>query len=129
MVNPTTYYEDEHGIKVTDRCVNIGDTAYLTAAITCVTTAVVNPRRFGVILAAAFGLGFGFFGIVSASYKWSVFGAVLVMLCVAAYRKMKPVWHLRIATASGEASPLQSPNRQRISTVANAIGCAIARRA
>ena len=89
MVNPTTYYEDAHGTKVTDRCVTIGDTAYLTAAITSVTTAVVNPRRFGVILAAAFGLGFGFFGTVSASYKWSAFGAVLVMLCVAAYRKMK----------------------------------------
>lgn len=128
MVSPTTYYEDQNGVTVTDQCVTIGDSAYLTAAINSVTTAVVNPKRFGVIIAATLGLGFGFFGIVSASYKWSVFGAVVVMICVAAYHKMKPIWHLRIATVIGETSPFRSPNHQKISAVANAIGCAIARR-
>jgi hypothetical protein len=128
-MNPTTYYEDQLGVMVTDRCVTIGDHAYLTAAITSVTTTAVHPKRAGVILAAILASGFVFFGVASTGYKWCVFGAMLFGLCGIAYRRMKTKWHLRIATACGESSPMQSANRKEISTIANAIGNAIAHRA
>jgi len=127
-MNPTFYYEDQLGVTVTNRCVTIGDSTYATESIISVSTTAVSPKRLGVTLAAAISAVLVFFGVVSASYKWSMFGGVLAIICGIAYHKMKTMWHLRIATAVGESSPLQSPNRQRISTVANAIGQAIAHR-
>lgn len=128
-MNSTIYYEDQLGVMVTDRCVTIGDNTYSTESIVSVTTAPVNPRRLGVALAAVIAAGCMFFGVASASYKWSIFGAVLAIICAAAYRKTKTMWRLRIATTLGETSPFQSANHQKVSTVAHAIGQAIAHRA
>jgi hypothetical protein len=124
----TTYYENETGAKVTDTCVTIGDNAYSTASITSVTTAVENPRRGKLIAVAALALAFVFFGWASGSYNWSVCGIILFIHFGSAYYAMKPTWHLRVATTSGETSPLQSHNADKISAVVHAIGDAIAQR-
>ena len=128
MGTHTTYYEDETGARVTDTCVTIGDSAYSTASITSVTTAVENPRRGKLIAVAVLALAFAFFGWASGSYNWSVCGIILFILGGFAYYAMKPTWHLRVATTSGETSPLQSQDADKISVVAHAIGDAIAHR-
>jgi Family of unknown function (DUF6232) len=129
MGTHTTYYEDETGAKVTGNCVTIGDSAYSTASITSVTTAVENPRRGKLIAVAALALVLLFFGWASGGYNWSIFGIILLVVCGSAYYAMKPTWRLRIATVSGETSPLQSQNGAKISAIAHAIGDAIANRA
>lgn len=97
-MNPTIYYEDQFRVMVIDRCVTIGANAYSTKSITSVTTAAVSPKRLGVTLAAAIGAGFVFFGVISASHKWSIFGAGLAIICGVAYSKMRTMWQLRIST-------------------------------
>jgi predicted MFS family arabinose efflux permease len=128
MGTHTTYYEDETGASVTDTCVTIGDNAYSTPSITSVTTAVENPRRGKLIAVAVLALAFVFWGWASGSYYWSVCGIILLILSAFAYYAMKPTWHLRVATTSGETSPLQSSSPQKISSIAQAIGEAIAHR-
>jgi hypothetical protein len=128
MGSHTTYYEDETGARVTDTCVTIGDSTYSTASITSVTTAVENPRRGKLIAVAVMALAFMPFGAASGSYSWSLSGIIVLIVCGSAYYAMKPKWHLRIATESDETSPLQSQNVQEISTIAHAVGDAIARR-
>jgi hypothetical protein len=129
MGSDATYYEDETGARVTDTCVTIGDSAYSTASITSVTTAVQNPRRGKLIAVAVMALAFMSFGAASGSHSWSLSGMIVLILCGSGYYAMKPTWHLRITTGSGETSPLQSHNAGRISAIAHAIGDAIARRA
>ena len=129
MGTSTTYYEDETGARVTDACVTIGDSAYSTASITSVTTAVENPRRVTLIVNAVLALAFLFFGWSSGGYIWFICGMLLLILCALVYHFMKPTWLLRIATASGEASPLRSQNAARVSAIAHAIGDAMAHRA
>ena len=128
MGTQASYYEDETGARVTDTCVTIGDNAYSTASITAVTTAVENPRRGKLAAGAVLAVAFTFFGWASGGYNWSVCGIILLILCGSAYYAMKPTWVLRIATASGESSPLQLQNADKISAIARAIGNAIAHR-
>jgi predicted MFS family arabinose efflux permease len=128
MGTHTTYYEDEAGAKVTGICVTIGDNAYATASIISVTTAEENPRRGKLIAVGVLALAFVFFGCASGAYNWSVCGMILLILSAFAYYAMKPTWRLRVATTSGETAPLQSPSRQKIATIAQAIGEAIAHR-
>ncbi|MGB7438303.1 MAG: DUF6232 family protein [Candidatus Acidiferrum sp.] len=128
MSTHMTYYEDQTGARVTDTCVTIGDNAYSTASIISVTTAVENPRRGKLIVAAVLAMAFVFFGWASGSYNWSVCGIILLILSALAYYAMKPTWRLRVATTLGETSPLQSPSPQRISSIAHAIGEAMAHR-
>ncbi len=129
MESHTTYYEDETGARVTDTCVTIGDSAYSTASITSVTTAVENPRRGKLIAVAVMALALVSFGAASGSYSWSLSGTIVLILCGSAYYAMKPTWHLRITTGSGETSPFQSQNADKVSAIAHAIGEAIAHRA
>jgi len=128
MGTQTTYYEDDTGAKVTDTCVTIGDSAYSTASIASVTTAVQNPRRTKLIIGAVLALAFLFFGWASGAYNWSIFGVILLVLCATAYLAMKPTWFLQITTGSGETSPLRSKDADKISAIARAIGDAIAHR-
>jgi len=122
------YYENQNGVTVTDKCIIVGDNTYLTADITSVTTDVVNPKRVGLAFFGTVAILFVFWGFASTSYKWSVCGAIIAGLCFVAYGIMKPTWRLRIATSSGESLPLQSSNPQKISSIAQAIGQAIAHR-
>jgi hypothetical protein len=121
------YFPDEQSVNTALRA--LIRAAKGPANITSVTTDVMNPKKLGLILLTTLAVVFISCGMVSASYKWSVWGAVLAVLCCAVYRILKPIWRLRISTASGESWPLQSRNPQSISGLAQAIGNAIAHRA
>ena len=62
-------------------------------------------------------------------------GGTIVLEAVAAvigffwYRGCKPIWHLRIASASGESTPIKSINHQWIASIAQAVNEAIVHRA
>jgi hypothetical protein len=59
----------------------------------------------------------------------ALFGVIIAGLGYFWYRGRKPIWHLQIASASGEATPLQSVNSRWISSIAQAINEAIIHRA
>lgn len=130
MAEEVSFYSDQSGVRVTDKRVILGSTTYSLANITSVSTTVERPGLTGPILFIVIGLlvligglgGRGNAGIV-------VFGALIAALGVIWYRGCRPVWHLRIASASGESTPLKSRNQQWISGIAQAINEAIIHRA
>jgi hypothetical protein len=58
---------------------------------------------------------------MSGGGGFAFIGVLLLVLGVVWYRGCKPKWHLRIASASGETTPLQSTDQQWISGIAQAI--------
>lgn len=130
MAEEISFYSDQSGVRVTDKRVILGNTTYSLANITSVSTSVEKPSLIGPILFIVIGLlvlvgglgGRGSAGIV-------VFGAVVAGFGVIWYRGCKPVWHLRISSASGEATPLKSTNQQWIAGISRAINEAIIHRA
>jgi len=73
---------------------------------------------------------FMFFGGLSGNNTGTAFfGAIFAAIGYFWYRGRKPIWHLRIASASGETTPLNSINQQWITSIAQAINEAIIHRA
>jgi amino acid permease len=129
MSTETSYYEDQNGVKVTDKRVVISNITYAMANITSVSTYIERPSVVGPLLF----LGIGGFLILMGSLALLggtiVLGAVAVVIGFFWYRSCKPIWHLRIASASGESTPLKSNNHQWVSAISNAINEAMIHRA
>lgn len=130
MADETSFYADQNGVRVTDKRVILGDTTYALANITSVSTTIEKPSLTGPILFIGIGVLL-LLGAASGgnSGVLAVFGVPLLLLGVIWYRGCKPRWHLRIASASGESTPLQSTNQQWISSIAQAINEAMIHRA
>ena len=129
MADETSYYSDQSGVRVTDKRVIIGSTTYSMANITSVSTTVDRPSMTGPILFIVIG-AFMFFGGLSGNNTGTAFfGAIFAAIGYFWYRGRKPIWHLRIASASGETTPLNSINQQWITSIAQAINEAIIHRA
>ncbi len=128
MADEVSYYSDQSGVRVSDKRVIIGNTTYSMANITSVSTRVDKPSMVGPILVIAIGL-FLFVSSISQQSGAALIGAIIAGLGYFWYRGRKPVWHLHIASASGETTPLQSINGQWISSIAQAINEAIIHRA
>ncbi len=128
MADEVSYYSDQNGVRVSDKRVIIGNTTYSMANITSVSTKVERPSMMGPILMIAIGL-FLFVSGISQQSGVALIGAIVAGLGYFWYRGRKPVWHLQIASASGETTPLHSVNGQWISSIAQAINEAIIHRA
>jgi hypothetical protein len=129
MADEISYYSDQSGVRVTDKRVIIASTTYSMANITSVSTTIEKPSMLGPILIMAIGVLMFLGGFGNQNYGSSFFGAIVAALGYFWYRGRKPIWHLRIASASGEATPLQSNNQQWIASIAQAINEAIIHRA
>lgn len=130
MAEETTFYSDQSGVRVTDKRVIIGNTTYSLANITSVSTKVENPNLGWPILVIVIGilLLVSGFGGRSASERIVLLGVLVTGFGYFWYRGSKPRWHLRIASASGESTPLSSTNQQWITGIARAINEAIIHR-
>jgi len=129
MADEISYYSDQSGVRVTDKRVIIASTTYSMANITSVSTTVENPSMLGPILFMGIGVLMFLGGLGNRSFGMSLFGAVFAAIGYFWYRGRKPIWHLRIASASGETTPLNSINQQWITSIAQAINEAIIHRA
>jgi hypothetical protein len=129
MADEVSYYSDQSGVRVTDKRVIIGSTTYSMANITSVSITVHRPGLGVPILFMVVGGILALGGIASKSLGTVVFAVVFGVLGYFIYRGSKPIWHLRIASASGETTPLQSVNQQWISSISQAINEAIIHRA
>jgi hypothetical protein len=121
MAEETSFYTDQKGVRVTDKRVIVGNITYALANITSVSTAVEKPSLTGPILFIGIGILLLIGSASAQSGVTAFFGVLLLILGVVWYRGCKPTWHLKISSASGEATPLQSTNQQWISSIAQAI--------
>ncbi|MGH9780307.1 MAG: DUF6232 family protein [Candidatus Acidiferrales bacterium] len=128
MNEETEFYSDATGARVTDKRVILGNTTYSMANITSVSTSVEQPSRTGPILFMAIGVLFVIGGMANLSAVAAIFGGILAAIGAIWYKGCKPVWHLKVASASGEQTPLRSIHESRITGIANAINTAIVRR-
>jgi hypothetical protein len=124
-----SFYADQSGVRVTDKRVIIGNKTYSMANISSVSTKVEKPSLFGPILFIAIGILLFFGGLSQRSAGAGIVGAIIAALGYFWYRGSKPMSHLRIASSSGESTPLKSINQQWINGIAQAINEAMIRRA
>lgn len=129
MAEETSFYSDQQGIRVTDKRVIIRNVTYALPNITSVSTEVDKPNLAGPILLIAIGAAcvLGFFENTQNGFLILV-GICFIVLGGIWYRGCKPTWHLKISSASGESTPLQSVNEQWINAVARAINEAMIHR-
>ncbi len=120
------FYKDNTGVEVTDRRVVLrnGSLTYAVANITSVSTRIEEPSRTGPVLLLLVGL----VALATRTPFGIILGIALLIMGFFWWRGLKPIWHLRIASASGETSPLQG-DQQYISGVAQAISRAMVHRA
>jgi len=128
MAEETSFYSDQSGVRVTDKRVILGSTTYSLANITSVTTGVETPSRVGPILCIAIGAVLLVSGLTQKQSWMAITGIILGAFGYIWNRGCNPVWHLRIASASGESTPLKSTNQQWITSIAHAINEAIIHR-
>jgi len=129
MAEETSFYSDESGVRVTDKRIIVGNTTYSLANITSVSTSVEKPSLRGPFLTTVIGIVLLLSGLGRKSAGAAVVGVLAVLLGIVWYRGCKPIWHLRIASASGESTPLQSTSQEWIGNICRAINEAIIHRA
>ncbi len=128
MVEETTYFSDDTGIRVTSSRVIIGNTTYSLANITSVSRTINNPSRVGPFVFIVTGVLILVASLSGESFGLSIIGAILAGLGTIAWRGLRPTYHLRIRSASGDSIALTSENKDRIDQVVRAINEAIIQR-
>jgi hypothetical protein len=128
VADETSFYADQNGVRVTDKRVIVGDTTYALANITSVSTTIEKPNLTGPILFIGIGILLLLGAVSGNSVGLGFFGLFLLLLGAVWYRGCKPRWHLKISSASGESTPLQSQNEQWITSIVQAINEAMIHR-
>jgi endogenous inhibitor of DNA gyrase (YacG/DUF329 family) len=131
-----TFYSDEKGVRITStrliipgKKVNDGPSTYVMANITSVKTEKQEPNRLGGILVAVLGIIFIIVGIALHTVSVSIIGAVILVLGLALAILVKPTYHLKIASASGETDALPpQKDKQYIDRIIMAINEALIKR-
>ena len=127
MADETSFYSDRNGVLVTDKRLVLNSTTYTTANITSVSTYKRHPVT-GPLLSLVFGAWILIVGIRSDRLSAVIIGIVMVVIGFYWYRVSEPTFHLKIASASGEFTPLKSKDSQLVKNVAKAINEAIVHR-
>ena len=134
-----TYYSDEKGVRITPTRLIIGSSTYAMANISSIKTATGDPSRWAGIVMALFGLFFIGLGFVvmslGGSVSVTVFAAIVFLMGIAVLGGgiawavlVKPTYHLRISSASGETDALMSKDKDYIAHVATALNEALIKR-
>jgi hypothetical protein len=131
-----TYYSDNNGIRITPTRLIIpgknkkeGPSTYTMANITSVKTEKVNPIRWGGIIVALIGIFLIIIGINSHSTSYFIISGVAILCIGLAWAILvKPTYHLKISSASGESDALWSKEKGYIERIVTAINEAIIKR-
>ncbi len=124
-----TFYSDEAGVRVTNSRLIIGPVTYAMLNVTSVSRTFTKPNRVGPAL---------LLGIVAlclvASFSGHfeptplVWGLVLTGLVALIWKLQKTKYHLRIASASGEANAITSIDASQIDRIVEAVNEAMIKR-
>jgi hypothetical protein len=119
----------ENGVRVTSTRLLVGSTTYAMANITSVRTSVAQPSRKGPLLVILVGLVL----LLIAANSHAMAGMAFVSALIIAggifwWTSQKAIYAVRIASSSGESSPITSVNEERIDRIVQAINEAIVHR-
>ncbi len=128
MTEETTFYSDNQGVRVTNTRLIVDQTTYAMANIASVSTTTTKPSYTGPLLLIAAGAIIFFTTIGGRSPESAIVGVIVVALGVLWWRSKKPIYHLRITSASGESNALWSKNRNYVDKVVQAINEAMIHR-
>lgn len=128
MTEEITFYSNDQGIRVTSARLIIGDSVYAMTNITSVKRAVTKPKRTGPLFSIGIGIVFMLGTLASGDTGGVVFGMILIALGIIWWLLQKPTYHLRVASASGEADALSNKDEKQIMPVVQAINEAMIHR-
>ena len=130
-----TYYSDDKGVRITatrlimpGKTPQEGPTTYSMANITSVKTVKEEPNRLAGVFIAVLGIIAIVVGIYSDYNEVTIGGVVALLIGLAAAILVKPVYHLKIASASGEMDALNRKEKDYIDRIVTAINEALIKR-
>jgi len=130
-----SYYSDENGIRITPtrliipgKSHNEGPSTYAMANITSVKMEKHNPKRFGGIIIALIGAISIAIAVISHTEAIIGGGGIFIILGIIWAVLLKPKYHLKVSSASGETDAFISKDKQYINRVVIAINEALIKR-
>jgi len=125
MTEEKNFYADDAGVRITNSRLIFGNATYAMANVASVRTAVTNPSQTGPVVLILIGVLFALIGFTNSSFGVAVFGIFVGALGVLWLNGLRPTFHIRISSSSGEADALSSRHRDYIDRVVQAINEAI----
>jgi hypothetical protein len=137
-INETTILE-ENGVKISNKRAMLGSKTYAMANITSVSMTYRDDKpwilSFFLLLGGFGALGFGVMLTILAerfsfilTCLFPLLGLGAIAFGVFIYINAKPMYFVRVGSASGEANVLQSQNKEQITRIVQAINKAIVSR-
>jgi hypothetical protein len=114
-----SFYSDDNGVRVTNSRLIIGTTTYAMLNVTSVMRKAEPPNRVGPIILLLLGVA------VLAHHNTAFFGFLMLVAGVLWLKSQKTLYHLRIASASGEANAITSTDVLRVDKIVQAVNEAI----
>ena len=119
MATEQTYYSDEKGVRITGTRAIFGSTTYSMANISSIRTDQEPAKRIPGVVTAIIGLILLFMGY---SEVWLVIiGIVILGIGVLMALRAKGTYHVKITSASGEATALSSNDEGYVRRIVNAV--------
>jgi hypothetical protein len=121
MATERSFYSDDKGVNITGTRAIFGSTTYSMANISSVKTAVEPVKRSPGIITAIIGIVLLIIGIASG-WTWLIVGGVIV-LAIGAFIAWaaSAKYHVRISSASGEATALSSKDKEYVDKIVQAL--------
>lgn len=129
MAPEVTFYSDDGGVRVTNSRLIIGPVTYAMLNITSVSRAFTKPNRLGPVVLLVIG-GLVILASFSGHFEIGPFmiGVVFAGLGALVWKLQKTKYHLRIASASGEANAITSVNADQIDKIVYSVNEAMIKR-
>jgi hypothetical protein len=120
------FYSDDGGVRVTSSRLIIGQTTYAMLNITSVSCAAQPPSRIGPLFFLIIG-ALSLVGGLTASQMGGLAGYGVALFAIGGlwWKMQKTKYHLRIASASGEANAVTSKDKRRVDGIIQAVNEAI----
>lgn len=121
----STFYTDDQGVRVTSTRLIVGSTTYAMGNITSVSRTIQEPSRMGPTVVGAIGIGFFIWAASESQAALVFYGVVSLGLAALWWKGQKTLYGLRIASSSGESTPISSIHKERIEKIVQAVNEAI----
>jgi len=128
MAEEVAFYSDDKGVKITNTRAIFESKTYAMNNITSVSTGYKAPSRGGAVVAVLIGILILLISIGAKSIGGSIFGLLVIALGVWLYTSAKASYSVKIGSASGEATALESKDEKYIQSIVQAMNEAIIKR-
>lgn len=129
MVEETTFYSDDEGVRITNTRAIFGSTTYAMNNVTSVSKGYKSANHATGVLMIVIGIVVAWLCItLKAVLSGIVAGVIFVAIGVLLLKILKPTYSVKIGSASGEIVALESQNGKYIQDIVEAMNEAIMKR-